>query len=154
MQVKIDCQVTLPQILVEELMAKFKLSPQDGKLVLSGKQFQVVETVLTEYIVSGRASAEVNRLEKLLSSRVNEVAGLAAILYRDKPYDQARSYDGARLAPSFPVDSTNNTTSTGNKNNIPQEEEKKLPIAISNSVETIAKVDKSTLAKLSKIRIG
>lgn len=76
MTVNIFCQVTLPQTLAEDLVREFDLTVTDDKVQIFPGNKDIIEKILTEYLVSRRVLDSSAKFDELVNARINAMACL------------------------------------------------------------------------------
>lgn len=87
MKVQINCRVSMPQALVSDIMEQFGLTAVQGVLTISEKDFRVMETILTDFIVLNRVQKISKNSEEMLQARLESLVSLARLLpMSNQPY--------------------------------------------------------------------
>lgn len=85
MQVRIDCQISLPKEMVKEIADRFELGLSNRQLVIGSKDYWVMETLLSEWVIEQKIKQRLAAYDAVGGSKLgltsvnpNPVLGQAA----------------------------------------------------------------------------
>ena len=76
MRVKLDCEISLPDSLVSDLMREFGLFTESGKVIIGRSQYKAAERIVTEYLINNRVQERADALDRMFNTRLQSIVSL------------------------------------------------------------------------------
>ena len=76
MRVKLDCEISLPDSLVSDLMREFGLFTESGKVIIGRSQYKAAERIVTEYLINNRVQERADALDRMFNARLQSIVSL------------------------------------------------------------------------------